>query len=164
MLKERFLKPDSRCLPNKIYGIDFRGAKDAGSKIWIASALIGGNTIEIENCYQAKHLPDSAAERDQCLNALRHFISNQKACTCGLDFPFGLPRRLVEANNWDEFILSFGSRYPDPEKFRQAAGRLLATVKRSGIRTKRVRRHSLRITAGSTDRPTTEFVMYLLPW
>jgi hypothetical protein len=38
----------------------------------------------------------------------------------GLDFPFSLPRRLVEANNWEEFVLSFSSRYPDAEKFRQS--------------------------------------------
>lgn len=120
MPRAKSLKPGSRCLPNKVHGIDFSGARDAGKKIWIASAWVSGARIEVEECYQAKYLPDSATDRDRCLSALRQFISRQKACTCGLDFPFSLPCMLVEANNWEEFVLSFGSRYPDAEKFRQS--------------------------------------------
>lgn len=119
MLKVEATKPDSRCLVNKIYGIDFSGAKDAGNKIWIASAVILRNTIQIEDCYQAKDLPDSTTERDRCLSVLRHFISEQKTCAFGLDFPFGLPGKLIMDNGWEEFILSFGNRYPDPERFRK---------------------------------------------
>jgi hypothetical protein len=120
MPKVKSLKTDSRYIPNRIYGIDFSGAKDAGNRIWIASAVIVGSTIVIEDCYQARHLPGSATERDQCLSTLRHFISSQKGCACGLDFPFGLPGKLVEASSWEEFVLSFGSRYPNPKKFRQS--------------------------------------------
>jgi len=114
------LKPSSRCLPNKVHGIDFSGARDAGNKIWIASARVFGARIEVEECYQAKCLPDSATDRDRCLRALQQFICRQSACACGLDFPFSLPHRLVEATNWEEFVLSFGSRYLDAEKFRQS--------------------------------------------
>ena len=119
MLKAEDLKPDSRYLPNKIYGIDFSGAKNAGSKIWIASAIIVENALRIEDCYQAKDLPDSAAERNRCLGALRSFISVQKACAFGLDFPFSLPKKLIKANSWEEFILAFANRYPDAEQFRK---------------------------------------------
>lgn len=119
MLKVKAAKPDSRCLVKKIYGIDFSGAKDAGNKIWIASAVILRNTIRIEDCYQAKYFPDSATERDRCLSALRHFISEQKACAFGLDFPFGLPKKVIKADSWEEFVLSFGNRYHDPARFRK---------------------------------------------
>ena len=120
MPRAKSLKPGSRCIPNKVYGIDFSGARDAGNKIWIASARVLGTRIEVEECYQAKYLPDSATDCERCLNALRQFISKQRACACGLDFPFSLPRRLVEANTWEEFVLSFGSRYLGPEKFKQS--------------------------------------------
>jgi hypothetical protein len=119
MLKAKDWKPNSTYLPNRIYGIDFSAAKKAGKRIWIASAIIVGNTLQIEDCRQAKYLPDSDAERDQCLDALRRFISAQKACAFGLDFPFGLPRKLIKANSWEEFIVSFGNRYPNPEQFRK---------------------------------------------
>jgi hypothetical protein len=118
MPKAKATKPEC-CLPSKVYGIDFSGAKNAGSKVWIASAVIIGNALQIEDCYQAKDLPDSDAERDRCLGTLRHFISEQKACAFGLDFPFGLPRKLIKDNDWEEFVLYFGSRYSDPEQFRK---------------------------------------------
>lgn len=118
MLKTKVLKRDLTCLPSKVYGVDFSGAKKAGSRIWIASALIVRNVLKIEDCFQAKDLPGSATERDLCLQALCHFISSQKTCAFGLDFPFSLPSKLVEANKWEEFILSFSNRYPGPEEFR----------------------------------------------
>ncbi len=105
-------------LPNRVYGVDFSAAKKAGTKIWIADATILGDTLEIEDCRQAKELL-GATERDQCLRTLRDFISIQKACAFGLDFPFGLPKKVIKANSWEEFVLSFGNQYPDPEQFRE---------------------------------------------
>jgi hypothetical protein len=119
MLKTKDLKPDSFCLPSKVYGVDFSGAKKAGNKIWIASAVVLGNAIQIEDCYQARDLPDSAVERDRCLGALRSFISSKKACAFGLDFPFSLPIKLIKANRWEDFVLSFANRYSEPEQFRK---------------------------------------------
>ena len=118
MLKAKNAAPDSAYYPSCVYGIDFSGAEKAGTKIWIASATIVRDTLKIEDCHQAKDLPGSAIERDQCLGALRQFISTQKACAFGLDFPFGLPSKLVDANSWEEFVLSFSNRYPGPNEFR----------------------------------------------
>jgi hypothetical protein len=120
MLEAKDLKPNSPRLPNKVYGVDFSGAKKAGSRIWITSAITVGNTLQIEDCRQAKDLPDSDAERDRCLDALRRFISTKKACAFGLDFPFSLPMKLIKANSWEEFVLSFNKRYRNPESFRKA--------------------------------------------
>ena len=120
MLKARNSALDSPYRPSCVYGVDFSGAKKAGTKIWIASATIVRDALKIEHCGQAKDLPGSATERDQCLGALRHFISTQKACAFGLDFPFGLPGVLIKVNSWEEFVLSFSNRYPSPKEFRDA--------------------------------------------
>jgi len=109
--------------PSQILGIDFSGAKNAGTKIWIAIGYVAGDVLKIERCYPAKLLPESSKHRDQCLVALRHFIITQRACVCGLDFPFGLPRELVKEDNWGEFILSFGNRYGNPDEFRETCHR-----------------------------------------
>jgi hypothetical protein len=85
MLKAKELKPDSPCLPSKVYGVDFSGAKKAGRKIWIASALIVRDVLKIEDCFQAKDLP----------------------------------KKVIKANSWEEFVLSFGNHYPDPKQFRE---------------------------------------------
>jgi hypothetical protein len=119
MLKAKDLKPDSPCYPSYVYGVDFSGAKKAGSKIWITGAPIIRDLMKIEDCFQAKDLPSSSAERDQCLDALRNFIRVQKTCAFGLDFPLGLPKKVIKANSWEEFALSFGNCYPDPEQFRK---------------------------------------------
>jgi hypothetical protein len=107
--------------PRQIHGIDFSGAKDAGKKIWIASGIIYGDTLQIENCRPAAEaLPGSRRNRDQCLPALRDFIASQGACAIGLDFPFGLPRDLAkEYGCWEDFVLSFPDRYPNLDAFRR---------------------------------------------
>lgn len=112
------LKADSPYLPSQVYGVDFSGAQKAGSRIWITSALIKRDVLQIEGCFQARDLPGSSAERDSCLQALCHFISSQKASALGLDFPFSLPRSVIRANSWEELVLSFSSHYPDPEQFK----------------------------------------------
>jgi hypothetical protein len=112
--------------PDRIYGIDFSGAADAGSKIWIATAVIVGDRLQIEACYRASDLPGSATSRDQCLAALRGFVERQKTSVFGFDFPFGLPEALVKQHTWEDFVLRFPEEYPSPEEFRcvcrEAAG------------------------------------------
>jgi len=38
----------------------------------------------------------------------------------GLDFPFGLPRPLVKANTWEEFVRAFPGHYASAAEFREA--------------------------------------------
>jgi hypothetical protein len=106
--------------PNRILGVDFSGAVNCGDTIWISTATIERQVLKIRDCYPAKELPGSSVERDICLPALRDFISNQRACICGLDFPFGLPYSLVIESSWEEFVLYFGDRYQSPEDFKEA--------------------------------------------
>ena len=105
--------------PNRVLGIDFSGALNAGNRIWIAIGCVVGNTLRLEDCYPAKDLPGSSVSRDICLAALRRFVGTQRGCVCGMDFPFGLPRSLVKETSWKESILHFGDRYQSPEEFRE---------------------------------------------
>jgi hypothetical protein len=106
--------------PRQVYGIDFSGAKDAGKKIWIASGIIDGDALQIEDCRRAEALPGSGRSRDRCLAALKDFIGREKTAVFGLDFPFGLPRALIKQDRWESFVLSFPDDYPSPEAFRRA--------------------------------------------
>lgn len=103
-----------------VHGVDFSGARDAGSKVWIATGAIVGGALRLEHLYPAAALPASGRDRDQCLLALRRLIISRPSCAFGFDFPFGLPRLLVDEKNWERFVLSFGIRYPSPEEFRKA--------------------------------------------
>lgn len=105
-------------LPGRIIGIDFSGAADAGKRIWIAVCHAENNRLKVKECYPARDL-QSSAERDISLRTLGRFITDQGACICGIDFPFGLPRSPLTETNWEEFIINFSNRYQCPEDFRQ---------------------------------------------
>jgi hypothetical protein len=55
--------------------------------------------------------------------ALREFIPKHADAAFGLDFPFGLPARLVVEPSWEEFVRAFPKRYGSPQKFRGACRR-----------------------------------------
>jgi len=103
-----------------ICGIDFSGASDAGSKIWLARGVIEGKLLRIEDCRRAENLPGSGRKRDNCLRALVEFIGKEKGGLFGLDFPFGLPKPLVKERNWSQFVAAFPVHYDSPEEFRKA--------------------------------------------
>ena len=118
---------------DRIYGVDFSGAKDAGRRMWIAGGTAEGDMLRIETCHSADALPGSGRGRDRCLAALWDFIGENAACAFGLDFPFGLPQSLVGQDSWDDFVASFPGAYASPQAFRQscraaAGGRELKRV------------------------------------
>ena len=119
--------------PRQVYGVDFSGAARAGEKIWITQGVIQGETLRIVACHQAADLPGSSVERARCLAALRDFVRQETAGAFGFDFPFGLPRDLVEEDTWRDFAVSFPDRYAGPEAFRQAC-----RAARDGLELKRV--------------------------
>ncbi len=114
----RNLIKESQSLMRRVYGVDFSGAKDAGKKIWIASGIIEEGILQIEACCRAEKLVGSGRNRDLCLAALRVLISGEKNCIFGLDFPFGLPRKLIKEKNWEASVLRFPWHYQSPDDFR----------------------------------------------
>jgi hypothetical protein len=115
---------------DRVIGIDFSGARNAGNSIWLAELKIAGGIPRIESCYPAEELPDSGVAREVCLPALVKFIARQGAIVVGCDFPFSLPASMIGAAKWRDFVLGFGERYADAEWFmadcrRHANGREL---------------------------------------
>ncbi|WP_027718062.1 DUF429 domain-containing protein [Desulfovirgula thermocuniculi] len=106
-------------LSGRIWGVDFSGAADAGRRIWIARGEAVGGALHVTRCFRAEDLTGAGGERSLIFAALRDFIARQRDCAVGLDFPFGLPQRLVKEESWEEFVLSFPGCYAGPEEFRQ---------------------------------------------
>jgi hypothetical protein len=104
---------------DRVYGVDFSGAKDAGKRIWIASGAPVKGTLQIQSCRPAENLPGSSGERDHSLWALRRLIIAETRAAFGLDFPFGLPEALVAHEHWESFVLAFPQDYPSPKAFRE---------------------------------------------
>lgn len=89
---------------NRIFGVDFSGAVDAGKKIWIARGTVENEVLIVDSCQRADCLPKSAIERATCLEALRCLVASERSAIFGLDFPFGLPRGLVGKRTWEEVV------------------------------------------------------------
>lgn len=104
----------------QIYGVDFSGAANAGSRIWVARGVRRGAAMHIEACHPAADLPGSGKDRDRCLAALREFIRRERECAFGFDFPFGLAAELVEEGSWEDFVQAFPGRYCSPREFRES--------------------------------------------
>lgn len=101
---------------NKVYGIDFSGAQEAGKKIWIAAAQIHNSSLQIKDCRPIKDIFGSK-DLYNSLTALYDFIVKEKA-VFGLDFPFGLPRELVNEKGWKKFVCAFPNLFNTPEHFK----------------------------------------------
>lgn len=100
-----------------VYGVDFSGARDAGTRIWIAQGVIRQEALLIVKLFQVRDLLNSGKDRESGLRALTKFIMKEKESIFGLDFPFGLPLRLVKEKTWQEFVRSFSKNYTSPEEF-----------------------------------------------
>ena len=109
-------------VPTAIYGIDFSGALYAGRKIWISLAVIKGGVLEIRDCFRGLSLPDSGSRLHDCLAALVTFIASHRNSIFGLDFPFGIPRAIIEKfnyENWLGFIAGFPREFHSPHDFQR---------------------------------------------
>lgn len=106
--------------PRRVHGVDFSGAQNAGKLIWVASCLIDGDSLRVEDCRPAAELPRSGRDLGRALTALRDFIAESRDCVFGLDFPFGLPRSLIQDEDWESFIRSFPNSYPSAGEFKRA--------------------------------------------
>jgi hypothetical protein len=102
-----------------VFGMDFSGAVDAGKRIWIAKGVLKRATLQIFDCIQACNLPHSGPRRESCFPALRELIGKQKNAAIGMDFPFSLPKDLVQQEHLIAFVVHFPDYYDDPDAFRQ---------------------------------------------
>jgi hypothetical protein len=104
----------------RVYGVDFSGAQDAGRRIWVAHGAVESEGLRILSCRRGDELPGSAPDRDACLAALGDQIPRSGTSIWGLDFPFGIPARLAYEESWTSFVLTFPGRYGSADAFREA--------------------------------------------
>ncbi len=103
----------------RILGVDFSGASDAGRKIWIAEGRYGRkSTLELMSCIAAIDLPGGGKAPAQAVPALARHIAGLGDARVGCDFPFGLPRDLVNARSWHGFALRYAEDFIDADTFR----------------------------------------------
>jgi Protein of unknown function (DUF429) len=83
-----------------VIGIDFSGAAQAGTNIWIAQAAYHQSRLVLSSLNSLETLSGSA-DRQPALACLVDFISKQNHALVAIDFPFGLPVELGWTT-WDQ--------------------------------------------------------------
>jgi len=99
----------------RVHGVDFSAAAaDAGRKTWIASGRVdpASDALTVTDLRPLADLADlDDARRGEALPALVNWIRGlDRTAVVGLDFPFGLPRFVVEETDnesWRSFISGF---------------------------------------------------------
>lgn len=103
---------------DRVAGVDFSGARDAGKNIWIATGDVAESGVRITTLERAADLPGGAKEFAPALAALVTRVARLSDHIIGFDFPFSLPRDLIEQRTWPAFVRAFASEYGTPEDFR----------------------------------------------
>lgn len=105
--------------PDRVLGVDFSGAKDAGKSIWIAEIDCAGEPRLVE-CSPATERFDSSPDRAEAHRALAHELADLDAsAAAGLDFPFALPEDVMSAADWEAFVREFPSLFSSPAELQR---------------------------------------------
>lgn len=108
--------------PRRVLGVDFSGATDAGRKIWIAECKRGrGNRLTLIDLRPASDLPGGGLSPAVAIAALARHVVLKADTIAGFDFPFTLPKSLIDRPSWAAFVAEFPMRFADPDAFRRWA-------------------------------------------
>ena len=110
-------------MTRRILGIDFSGASDAGKKVWIAEGEETSDTFRLIDLRPASELPGGDASPLTAIAALARHIVSVPNTVAGCDFPFSIPRSLIDEPSWEAFIQAFPARFADADQFRDWAFR-----------------------------------------
>jgi len=105
--------------PRRILGVDFSGASDAGSKIWVAECKRSrGDRIKLIDLRSAAELSGGGKDPATAIAALAAHIVKEPDTIAGCDFPFSLPKVLIDEPDWESFATAFPARFADADTFR----------------------------------------------
>jgi hypothetical protein len=105
--------------PRRVLGVDFSGASDAGRKIWIAECRRGrGQRLQLVDLLPAAALPGGGVTPAVAIAALARHVVSRPDTIAGFDFPFTLPKAVIDTARWEAFAAGFAARFPEPDSFR----------------------------------------------
>ena len=105
-------------LRERVAGVDFSGARDAGKNIWIAEGIVTTTGVKIERLQRAADLTDGGTAFAPALNALVGHVETLNDHVVGFDFPFSLPAQLIPDTNWSAFVHRFATEFKTADQFR----------------------------------------------
>ncbi len=110
-------------LPERLAGIDFSGARNAGKAIWVVEGRRSAEGVKVDRLTRGSDLPGGGPAFETALPALVEHVAGLGDCLAGFDFPFALPLALMRERSWPAFVKAFPATYPDADGFRAAMRR-----------------------------------------
>lgn len=105
--------------PERVFGVDFSGAKDAGNSIWVAEIDCSGEP-KLVGCTPASERFGVEVGREETHRALTHHLAGLDGdAAAALDFPFALPETVVSADDWVRFLRRFPSQFATPAELQR---------------------------------------------
>ena len=104
----------------RVAGVDFSGARQAGLNIWIAKGRATPKGVAIDALSRAADLPGGGREFDPAMTALVAHLGALGDAVIGLDFPFSLPKPLIAERSWTAFVKAFARDHVTSDAFRAA--------------------------------------------
>jgi hypothetical protein len=103
----------------RVLGVDFSGAGDAGRRIWIAEGRrASGGALALIDLRPAAALKDGGFAPETAIAALARHVIQEPRTIAGFDFPFSVPKQLIEEPDWPTFVRRFPERFGDCDAFR----------------------------------------------
>lgn len=102
-----------------LIGVDFSGAKNPAFTMWISVGEVMNNKLVILDCFPAADLDQP--DRESCYDAILEAIKHWSPCVVGFDFPFSIPKFLMNkvSATWYDFVMNFPELFPDEHSFRK---------------------------------------------
>lgn len=102
----------------RVAGVDFSGARQAGLNIWIAEGRATPKGVKIDRLSRATDLPCGGRDFYPAMTALVAHLGSLGDTLIGLDFPFSLPKPLIEQRSWTAFVKAFARNHETSDAFR----------------------------------------------
>jgi len=93
------------------YGVDFSGARLAGTNMWIARLTPGKNRYELADLNRVADLC-GCADRDPAMKFLVDQVLHSDRAVWGMDFPFGLPIEIMPTGSTWQDQLAWVAKHP----------------------------------------------------
>ncbi|WP_142855982.1 DUF429 domain-containing protein [Salinigranum halophilum] len=123
-----------------VYGRNRRGVADQGvSETWVCRAVVTDDTLTVDRCapvedwFDDPESPDTTASSssdapDGRLPLTTFLADLPPTAAAGIDFPFGLPERVVAEDTWTEFLRTLPTWCTSPADLRWRCERRVRLV------------------------------------
>jgi hypothetical protein len=113
--------------PSVVYGVVYGGDRPR-TNTWVTRGVVTDGTLSIDRCAPVDEWFDGAETTIEAPTLTTFLAELPPTAAVGLDFPFGLPERIVIEDEWGTFLREFPSWCNSPDDLRRQCERRVRLV------------------------------------